>query len=219
MHIGRSNRFIATDEVVRLLAVPFVPLTRADISCHPPRSRNRPRHRETRVGEAIHAFWMTSLAFAIALTLPRPSCSAATRRIAELRTGRIGAEGVIRPVPFLAYLKSIGCKCDACEKRRRKKRAEARAEKLRMKQKAERKAQKAAEKLAGGKGGPKKKPTKAGLLEAQAKANGKPANGRQLNGKHRPVDKNYAKSNSLGLGSAASKAALTILDTQGVGSI
>jgi hypothetical protein len=49
---------------------------------------------------------------------------------------------------FKAYLKPIGCKCDACEKKRKKKRAEARAEKLRLKEKAERKAQRQAEKLA-----------------------------------------------------------------------
>src|SRR3954470_14890102 len=51
-----------------------------------------------------------------------------------------------------AYLKPIGCKCDACEKKRKKQRAEARAERLRLKLKAERKvakqAAKAAEKLA-----------------------------------------------------------------------
>jgi uncharacterized Zn finger protein (UPF0148 family) len=121
---------------------------------------------------------------------------------------------------FKAYLKPIGCKCAACEKKRKKQRAEARAEKLRLKQKAERKAQKAAEKLAEGKVGSKKKPMQAGLiLEAQAKANGKPANGKRLNGKYRPVDENHAKSNRLGLGSAASKAALTIPDTRGAGSI
>jgi uncharacterized protein len=49
---------------------------------------------------------------------------------------------------FKAYLKPIGCKCDACEKKRKKKRAEARAERARLKareqKKAERKAQKAA---------------------------------------------------------------------------
>src|SRR3954464_763979 len=53
---------------------------------------------------------------------------------------------------FKEYLKPIGCKCDACEKKRKKKRAEARAERLRLKLKAERKAAKqaakAAEKLA-----------------------------------------------------------------------
>jgi hypothetical protein len=47
---------------------------------------------------------------------------------------------------FKAYLKPIGCKCDACEKKRKKQRAEARAERLRLKAKAERKALKKAEK-------------------------------------------------------------------------
>ena len=41
---------------------------------------------------------------------------------------------------FKAYLKPIGCKCAACEKRRKKKRAEARAERLRVKAREERKA-------------------------------------------------------------------------------
>ena len=49
---------------------------------------------------------------------------------------------------FKAYLKPIGCKCAACEKKRKKQRAEARAEKARLKAKAERKALKKAEKLA-----------------------------------------------------------------------
>jgi hypothetical protein len=49
---------------------------------------------------------------------------------------------------FKAYLKPIGCKCDACEKKRKKKRAEARAERLRLKAREERKALKKAEKLA-----------------------------------------------------------------------
>ena len=53
---------------------------------------------------------------------------------------------------FKAYLKPIGCKCAACEKKRKKKRAEARAERLRLKakeqKKAERKARKEAEKRA-----------------------------------------------------------------------
>src|SRR5246127_3129942 len=49
---------------------------------------------------------------------------------------------------FKAYLKPIGCKCDACEKKRKKKRAEARAERLRLKAKAEKKARRKAEKLA-----------------------------------------------------------------------
>ena len=49
---------------------------------------------------------------------------------------------------FKAYLKPIGCKCAACERKRKKKRAEARAERLRLKAKAERKAKKKAEKEA-----------------------------------------------------------------------
>src|SRR6202008_4917088 len=49
---------------------------------------------------------------------------------------------------FKAYLKPIGCKCAACERKRKKKRAEARAERARLRAKAERKALKNAEKLA-----------------------------------------------------------------------
>src|ERR1700761_4575979 len=48
---------------------------------------------------------------------------------------------------FKAYLKPIGCKCDACEKKRKKQRAEARAERQREREKAERKAKRLAEKL------------------------------------------------------------------------
>jgi len=69
---------------------------------------------------------------------------------------------------FKAYLKPIGCKCAACEKKRRKKRAEARAERLRLKEKTERKARKKAEK-------------KAEKLARARKPNGK-ANGKYLNG-------------------------------------
>ena len=75
---------------------------------------------------------------------------------------------------FKAYLKPIGCKCDACEKKRKKQRAEARAEKLRLKQKAERKAQKAAGKPAEGKGGSKKKLAR--------EVGGARSNGKLLNG-------------------------------------
>src|SRR5271155_176720 len=69
---------------------------------------------------------------------------------------------------FKAYLKPIGCKCVACEKKRKKKRAEARAEKLRLKAKAERKALRKAENLAA----------------KAVKKNGVKANGEHLNGKH-----------------------------------
>src|SRR6201982_1091917 len=83
---------------------------------------------------------------------------------------------------FKAYLKPIGCKCDACEKKRRKKRAEARAERQRERGTAERKALRLAERLAKAKeklrelnGTPKKR--------ANGKANGKTLNGKALNGK------------------------------------
>src|SRR5436190_11335718 len=59
---------------------------------------------------------------------------------------------------FKAYLKPIGCKCEACEKKRKKQRAEAQAEKLRLKAKAERKALKKAEKQATRAEEPQEKP-------------------------------------------------------------
>ena len=72
---------------------------------------------------------------------------------------------------FKAYLKPIGCRCAACEKKRKKKRAEARAERLRLKAKAERKALRKAEK-------------QAAKAEEQHRTNGAKANGVKLNGKH-----------------------------------
>jgi len=96
---------------------------------------------------------------------------------------------------FKAYLKPIGCKCAACEKKRKKQRAEARAERARLKAKAERKALKKAEKLA--KEQQKAKAKLKDKAERKAKAlklnspslNGKSLNGkspsdRSLNGKH-----------------------------------
>jgi hypothetical protein len=82
---------------------------------------------------------------------------------------------------FKAYLKPIGCKCDACERKRKKKRIEARAERLRLKAKAERKAQKKAEKLAKAKERQKQEPK---ALKANGRhLNGKGLNGKSLNGK------------------------------------
>jgi hypothetical protein len=79
---------------------------------------------------------------------------------------------------FKAYLKPIGCKCDACEKKRKKKRAEARAERARQVEKAERRAKRLAEKLA-------KAKEKLSKLNGRSKkrANGKHLNGKSLNGK------------------------------------
>jgi len=83
---------------------------------------------------------------------------------------------------FKAYLKPIGCKCAACEKKRRKQRAEARAEKLRLKARAERKALKKAEKQAA-KAEKKLKKAMNGHTNG-AKPNGKHLNGGHLNGQH-----------------------------------
>jgi len=69
---------------------------------------------------------------------------------------------------FKAYLKPIGCKCDSCEKKRKKERAEARAEKLRLKAKAEKKAERKAEKEA---------------AKARGKRNGKSVGAKGANGK------------------------------------
>jgi len=79
---------------------------------------------------------------------------------------------------FKAYLKPIGCKCAACEKKRKQQRAEARAEKARLKAKAERKALKKAEKEAAKADRKKQK--------LNGKTNGAMANGKLLNG-HGPT--------------------------------
>ena len=103
---------------------------------------------------------------------------------------------------FKAYLKPIGCKCAACEKKRKKKRAEARAEKLRLKAKAERKALKKAEKLAKA-----KKELRQKLKLNGAKANGKSRNGMHLNGKS-PSGKHLngnSRTGVAGMKSAAAK--------------
>jgi uncharacterized protein len=94
---------------------------------------------------------------------------------------------------FKAYLKPIGCKCDACERKRKKKRAEARAERLRLKAKAEKKALRNALKNAEKQAAKAREKLEEELkLElkrslngkaAGGKANGKLANGRLANGK------------------------------------
>jgi hypothetical protein len=78
---------------------------------------------------------------------------------------------------FKAYLKPIGCKCVACEKKRKKKRAEARAERLRLKVRAEKKALRKAEKQAA------KAKERLGQELLKQAPNGK-TNGVKLNGKH-----------------------------------
>ena len=81
---------------------------------------------------------------------------------------------------FKAYLKPIGCKCAACEKKRKKKRAEARAERQRLKAKAERKALRKAEKQAA-------KAEEKLRHELNGKSNGVKLNGKHLNGHGRKV--------------------------------
>lgn len=97
---------------------------------------------------------------------------------------------------FKAYLKPIGCKCDACEKKRRKKRAEARAERLLKREKVARKARRLAKKLA--KVNEKLKKLNGRTTHANTRAggngaftngharraNGRQADGKPLNGKH-----------------------------------
>jgi uncharacterized protein len=101
---------------------------------------------------------------------------------------------------FKAYLKPIGCKCDACEKKRRKQRAEARAERLRLKareqKKAERKALKTAEKLA-------KAKTK--LEKLNGKSNGAEAAGKFLSGHGRSKVTGKVAGKAVGKSSATAK--------------
>src|SRR6188768_1707220 len=78
---------------------------------------------------------------------------------------------------FKEYLKPIGCKCDSCEKKRKKLRAAAREEKKHSRAKAEKKARKQAEKLATVSEKAKEKArVKASVKRKQA--------GRKLNGAH-----------------------------------
>jgi hypothetical protein len=82
---------------------------------------------------------------------------------------------------FKEYLKPIGCKCDACEKKRKKKRAEARAEKMRLKAKEEKKALKLAAKEAE-KAARSRKDKQAAKANGAAKLNAKTAKPGTLNG-------------------------------------
>jgi uncharacterized protein len=92
---------------------------------------------------------------------------------------------------FKAYLKPIGCKCDACERKRKKKRAEARAERLRLKAKAEKKALKEAEKQAA----KSREKLNGTLLNGKSRhANGKPQNGKSRHANGKPLNGHGPKS-------------------------
>jgi uncharacterized protein len=95
---------------------------------------------------------------------------------------------------FKAYLKPIGCKCDACEKRRKKKRAEARAERAKEREKAARKAKRLEEKLAKAKKKLRKLNGKPKHADG-AQAKGESGNGKGANGKHnvRSANSQFAK--------------------------
>jgi uncharacterized protein len=79
---------------------------------------------------------------------------------------------------FKAYLKPIGCKCEACEKKRAKKRAEARAEKARLKEKEARKAEKLVKKTKTS----KKAKASPGKAKRSSSSAGKRTKGKALNG-------------------------------------
>jgi flagellar biosynthesis GTPase FlhF len=85
---------------------------------------------------------------------------------------------------FKAYLKPIGCKCPACEKKRRKKRAKARAERARLRAKEERKARRKAEKLAKERERAKQKEQEKAKSEAKEAA-------KSLNGQSKYINEQY----------------------------
>ncbi len=84
---------------------------------------------------------------------------------------------------FKAYLKPIGCKCDACEKKRKKKRAEARAERLRLKAKELKKAERKAERKAEKEAARRAKAKSAAKAKSKAKTELKPDRKRKLDSK------------------------------------
>jgi uncharacterized protein len=115
---------------------------------------------------------------------------------------------------FKAYLKPIGCKCGACERKRRKKRAEARAERLREREKAERKVKRLAKKLARASEELRKLNGKSRHANGNGSyanghargANGKHANGKYTNGKY--TNGKSANGHDHGLSEAATSEAI-----------
>jgi len=79
---------------------------------------------------------------------------------------------------FKAYLKPIGCKCDSCERKRKKQLTEARAERPQTKVRAKAPTARKAKKM----GGASQDASRASVT-AKKKANGKPFNGKSFNGK------------------------------------
>jgi hypothetical protein len=90
---------------------------------------------------------------------------------------------------FKSYLKPIGCKCAACEKKRKKLRAEEREAKKRAKARAEKKAAKADLQVKGAAAKSSKPSPKAVAKVGNAKRLGKPVKGRAAVGSTRPAPK------------------------------
>jgi len=101
---------------------------------------------------------------------------------------------------FKAYLKPVGCKCDACERKRAKKRAEERQERKRLKAKAEKKAERKAEKKAAkkAKGAANEKRSRKTKAKSAKTAKAKSANkvGLKKNAR-RPIDARRAGSGAV----------------------
>jgi SET domain-containing protein len=108
------------------------------------------------------------------------SCKPNAESDVNVRKRKVIIRAIKTIEPGEEILKPIGCKCDSCEKKRKKKRTEERAEKLRLKLKAEKKAQKLAEEAKTAKAKTAKarkvtsKATKAGVANAHARGAGKP---------------------------------------------
>jgi hypothetical protein len=107
---------------------------------------------------------------------------------------------------FKIFLKPIGCKCDACEKKRKKKRAEARAEKLRLKLKAEKKAEKLAEKAKDAKG-KKAKASKAKALKSKVTKPSLNAASAHARGTGKPTKTKASRSSPLSAGVSSKRSA------------
>ncbi|WP_257169052.1 SET domain-containing protein-lysine N-methyltransferase [Bradyrhizobium sp. SRS-191] len=113
---------------------------------------------------------------------------------------------------FKAYLKPIGCKCAACEKKRAKKKVEARAERAKQKAKDERKAAKKAkttsDKLAKGKQPAKAKTSKTSAKSDRAAAKSRgPTAGKRGKTKSSPVKSSRASSSRVKTLTSRAKAA------------
>jgi hypothetical protein len=101
---------------------------------------------------------------------------------------------------YKEYLKPIGCKCDSCERKRKKKRADERAEKLALKGKAEKKALQpdSKKKLSGKvKARPTAKPSAKTKVKTKAKSKAAPKPVKKFAGKTTAAKKSFAAAKSI----------------------